>query len=735
MAIKENGALSTLSCFNHIPLAVYASYSLIAETRFHYTSLLQYLSWCKIVRVGTCILPASYTLIIAEKPKAAQRIAQALGGERARRCVAWKVPYYIFYRGSKAFVVGSTVGHLFGLTTSDHGFPVFSYEWKPLWTIEKESTYTKPYYRLLETLSSRALLFINACDYDIEGSVIGYLVIKQFGDLRRARRMRFSTLAPNDIRRAFERLEPLDWPLIEAGLARHELDWIWGINVSRALMEAVRTVTGRSIKLSAGRVQSPTLMEALRRDIKRKLFVPLPYFNVEAIVEVNGQEYKLSFGNYEERLRAIEVANKLRSAGYIIVTRIDHARRVLNPPPPFNLGDLQMEAARVYGYGPAKTQEIAEKLYLEALISYPRTNSQRIPPSIDVRQILEGLQAHHAYSGLVRKLLATIPNPRPRQGSKDDPAHPAIHPTGIIPRGRLSRDEERIYDLVVRRFLASMAPAAIIEKTNLTLRAPGTTLTTKLQIMRIINKGWLDYYPYINISSMPAVPLSPGDKLKLLRVTIRKNYTKPPEPYTKATLVKWMESKGIGTEATRARIVEILFQRRYLVSKGKGGIEVTDLGYTVASVLERYFPQLTSVDLTKYFERKLENIRRGAESRVTVIAEAKRVLSKLMKEYKTLHMRKAGLDIARSLGIISVRRPCLICGRESVENNAFCQFHLKAFKKLKSAYNEWGRRLGKIGFYEYLGYISKISSSGAWIRDVALFLLKHKDYVAYVGDS
>ncbi len=674
------------------------------------------------MRVGSCRLPPSYIVIIAEKPKAGRKIAEALGYGRVRECRAWGIPFWLLWIDSTLYVVAPAAGHLFGLTTDEHGFPVFSYYWAPLWQVEESAKYTRKFYELLRVILRGARLAINACDYDIEGSVIGYMIIRAFFDVKRAKRMKFSALTPYDIRRAFQRLEPLDWEMIEAGLARHELDWVWGINVSRALMEAVRRVTGRRVTLSAGRVQSPTLMEAVRRDRERNLHLPLPRFAVEAVLLVDGKRVKARLAVLDMRSEAETLASRLRRRGYLEVLSVQKKLVRLPPPPPFNLGDLQAEAARIYGYSPMKTQDIAEKLYLEALISYPRTNSQKIPPTVNVRSILEGLRRIPDYSRMASRLLAQVPAPRPRQGSKDDPAHPAIHPTGEVPRG-LSRDEVRIYDLIVRRFLASMMPSATVATVTVIAGAPELNVRVTLTGVTIVEKGWLEAYPFAAPSERRLPVLRKGDRLHITSLVLRVEYTKPPEPYTKASLVKWMEGVGIGTESTRARIVELLFERGYLRQrKGGRGVEVTDLGYAVAELLASYFPELTSVKLTHYFEEMLEAIRMGRVSRERVLSEAKSYLTKLLTRFRESFIDEAGVVLATSLGLVKPREACRICGRTAYRAG-MCRFHYEAYERVRKGYGEWARRLGGIGFREYLRRLASRREAGKWVKEVASYLL------------
>ncbi|HIQ23938.1 MAG TPA: DNA topoisomerase I [Pyrodictium delaneyi] len=669
-----------------------------------------------------CATGHGYVLVIAEKPKAARKIAEALSsGARPKLCRLGKVPYWLVLWNGRLHVIASAAGHLFGLTTDERGFPVFSYYWAPLWRIDSSASYTKRFFEVLETLAGRAAVFINACDYDIEGSVIGYMIIKSLGDVKRAYRAKFSALTRQDIQRAFRRLEPLDWDMIEAGLARHELDWIWGVNVSRALMDSVSSVTGRRIVLSAGRVQSPTLIEVVVRNKEINLFVPLPSFAVNVTIALGDYKHTGRIAVYETRQDALEAAEKLRQTRFLKVVYYREWRERLLPPYPFNLSDLQAEAARLFGYSPMFTQRVAEQLYLDGLISYPRTNSQKMPESIDVAAIVRNLARIGVYRNLVDYLLRTTGGIlRPRNGPKDDPAHPAIHPTGEVSSTPLTGAQKKIYDLIVRRFLASMASPAILTRTHARLAAPGIGFF-ELSGLRILDYGWLRIYYFAAPKESQIPRLKVGDIVDIKRVSVRIAYSSPPEPYTKASLVKWMERMGIGTEATRARIVELLFERGYLTSRGKR-IDVTELGYAVARVLAKYFPQLTSIELTRYFEEHLEAIRARKTSRSAVIDEAKRLLSSILAEFKKSAMESVGMELAKALNIIKPGNTCTICQREATETG-LCHFHQEALQRLLQGYIEWRRRTG-VGCLEFLQKIAQLSSAGHWVREVATYFAR-----------
>lgn len=655
-------------------------------------------------------------IIIAEKPKAAKQIAYALTTHPLRR-ISNGIPYYIIPRGSSPIIIASAAGHLYGLHTEERGYPVFTYDWRPLYMIDKNARHTKKFLELLQRLCASASHYINACDYDIEGSVIGYLIIKYHGDTNKALRAKFSSLTREELREAFKKLHPLDTEMIEAGLARHELDWIWGINISRVLMSAIKEASGRRVILSAGRVQTPTLKYVVDRDIERNLFIPLPLYNLNVYIRKNGEDIHLDYKGepLTSRLQAEEILSRIKQDKYLVVENYEDKTIYLHPPPAFNLGDLQEEAARIYGFSPYKTQSIAEKLYLDALISYPRTNSQKLPPTLNYRGILEKIAEQYGYSSYVKRLLAeTKGYLKPVQGKKDDPAHPAIYPTGVKP-GDLKPDEWKIYDLIVRRFMAAFAPKAVIRRSTVVLR-PKSTPRIKFHAtgQKIVEYGWLYYYPFSKPDEKYLPKFSIGEEVRISRAGLRRTYTRPPEPLTRIKILRWMEYSGIGTEATRARIIETLYKRKYLETRG-GKTHATNLGLGVIDVLSEYFPEITSVELTRYFEEKMEEIRLGRIDRRRVVEEAKSTLIKLIAEFN--HRKKdIGALLSYRLGFETPPEKCLLCNIEAYREG-LCKYHHRALEVVKQTYEEWRKR-ENISWSEYVKAIKRLKSTGKWIIDV-----------------
>jgi DNA topoisomerase-1 len=268
-------------------------------------------------------------------------------------------------------------------------------------------------------------------------------------------------------------------------------------------------------------------------------------------------------------------------------------------------------------------------LYLDALVSYPRTSSQKLPPSIDYTKILESLKRKREYTKLAQNLLEKKPL-KPREGNKEDPAHPAIYPTGKLPEKRLTTPEKRIWDLVVRRFLAVFAEDALKESLTVRLEVSGHSFF--LRGRRILKQGWMEYYlPYVRAQEVFLPRVEEGDEVRLRKVSREDKFTCPPPRYNPSSLLKTMEALGIGTKATRADIIQTLYNRGYIQDER---IVVTDLGYDVIEILDKYAQLVTSAQLTKELEAKMEQIRNNKMKRETVLAEVVDRLKPQLEHFK-----------------------------------------------------------------------------------------------------
>jgi DNA topoisomerase-1 len=608
----------------------------------------------------------NYTLIITEKPDAACRIALALDDMgNPQKKVENGVPYYVA-KGNEDIVVVPALGHLYtvaGKKTEKKTYPVFNFQWVPKYLVERGAARVHIWLNVISKLAEKAHRFIDACDYDIEGSIIGYSILKYACDNKEktALRMKYSALTKEELKKSYMNLlSHLDFALIEAGLTRHEVDWLYGINLSRALTQAVKNYSGKYAQLSTGRVQGPTLkfLEARERSIE--CFVPKPYWSIKTEMEIGNAIFEVV---HEKRSMDTkeEAAVILRSCkgkeGEVVCIWRKKFPQV--PPLPFNLGSLQAEAYRLFKYSPMRTSNIAQRLYLDALISYPRTGSQKLPSVIGYETILKGLSRKSKYAKIACELLAK-PDFNPKEGKKSDPAHPAIYPTGNLPERALHTPERDIWDLIVRRFMAVFGEPAILQSVKADIRINGNKFHFKSQ--QILENGWFHFYnPYLHFESTPSPIMSEGQKAEVKRIFLENKFTKPPPRYNPISLLKKMEKEEIGTKATRAGIIQTLQNRKYIREER---MVVTPLGLEVIDILKKYSPTVVSIELTRKLEEKMQKIQQGKEIRENVLLEAVQLLKPILKKLKE-NEQTIGARLTRALkeakleeGIISV---CPVC--------------------------------------------------------------------------
>ena len=568
-------------------------------------------------------------LIISEKPNQAEKIAEALADKKPTKRNEKGVVYYELTHNGKEILVGCAVGHIFNLKEKNSKgwtYPAFEYEWKPSYQISKSAEFTKKYLDTLKKLSKRASSFTVGCDYDTEGSLIGFNVVRFVAEKKDGKRMKFSTLTKDELRESYEKASKhLDFNIIEAGETRHIVDWLSGINLSRALTLSVKNATGKFKILSTGRVQGPALKILALREIEIKKFKPEPYWELEALGDVDSKHKAGAFWKENE---VKKIHEKIKNEKSALVKSIEKAEFKQDPPNPFDLTALQLESYRALRITPKETLEIAQELYTNAYISYPRTSSNQLPASINVKKILQDLSKQEEYKKLCEELLKSnkiIPN----NGKKVDPAHPAIHPTGTAPK-KIEEKQKKVYDLIVRRILSSLSDPAKRETQTIEFLIKEEPFITKGT--RTIEPGWHKFYGRFNPNKEDELPsLKENEKIKIKIINLLAKETQPPKRYTPASIIKEMEKKGLGTKATRSAIIESLYQRNYVKDQS---LEVTDLGLKTIETLTDYCPEIIDEKMTQGLEKDMELIREGKETKEKVLDKAKHHLKKILKHFK-----------------------------------------------------------------------------------------------------
>ena len=579
----------------------------------------------------------SLTLIITEKPDAAKRIALALDVDGTPKNKTEKgITYYLIKRDVPIIVVPA-LGHLYTVINQKkekYNYPVFNFNWAPRYMVERKAYRIRSCIDIISKLAKKAEIFIDACDYDIEGSIIGYTILKYACKNKEeiAHRMKYSTLAKEEIIRAYNELSPhLDFSIIEAGLTRHEVDWLYGINLSRALTIIAKNHSNHYATLSTGRVQGPTLNFLETREINRRIFVPTPYWQIKAKVKIGRSlvEAEHKRGIIKKKCVLDNIITNCVGKNCAI-ERIEKAERHLTPPFPFYLGSLQREAYKLFKITPVHTAKIAQRLYLEALISYPRTSSQKLPISIGYRTIMEKLRKYPEYEKLTADLLSKR-FLKPNEGTKNDSAHPAIFPTGNPPDRSLKIAEKKILDLVIKRFLAVFNEYAIIQETTINISIDNNPFA--INGAKIVEEGWTRFYkPYFRLKNNILPTIIKNQKVRLIKLISEKKFTRPPFRFNPSSILKRMEKENIGTKATRSGIVQTLEKRKYIFGEK---IVVSELGFEVSEILREYCPAVVSIDLTRKLEERMEKIKQGKEKRENVIKDTIELLMKTTKILKT----------------------------------------------------------------------------------------------------
>ncbi len=607
-------------------------------------------------------------VIITEKPSVAMDIARVLGRPE-------KHEGYVTVGGD---AVTWAYGHLATLAAPEHYQPAWkrwSFETLPMLPevfqvvpIAK----TRSQLAVVKRLLKSAERVVAATDADREGELIIRYILDLSGVKAPVERLWLSENTPEAIRRALGQLKPLSAydHLAEAARARAEADWLVGLNATRAF--SLRH--GRpGMPLSVGRVQTPTLRLIYDRDREVEAFTPTPYWQVAVTFEApEGTYVGLWQGTHTEhpdRIATEEEARRLLeplgpgTPGTI--ASVTTKRVTLKPPLLYSLNDLQKEGNRRYGMTAQETLDVAQRLYDQHLLSYPRTDSRyltaELASSVGERLVL--LRQQESYQSLVSGVPTPLRTARLiNEADVGRAGHHGLIPTGKSPGRRLSPKDEKIYDLVVRRFLASLYPPGIDDRTILMTEAVSQLFKTTGTVE--IVGGWRQVLKpspereddELERSTIPG-GIYTGEAVVVTEAESRAKETKAPPKLTDASLLALMEKHGLGTPATRSRIVEVLLDRDYVVRRKKL-IETTDKGRQLLEVVP---DTIQSPDLTGGWEKILEDVAVGSESRVEFI-KAIRAYTKELVE--AAHEQKASTIAESDLGL------CPLCQRGRVVSNA-----------------------------------------------------------------
>lgn len=630
------------------------------------------------------------TLVIAEKPSVATDIAKVLGGMK-------KVGDH--YEGEH-YIVASAVGHLLEIKAPD-AYEVKRGKWSfahlpvipphfDLLPIKKSEAKLKSLSKLIKSKEVDSL--INACDAGREGELIFRYIVEAVKSKKPIQRLWLQSMTKSSIQEAFKHLRSDSemQNLAAAAKSRSEADWLVGINGTRA-MTAFNSKDGGFFLTTVGRVQTPTLALVVKREEAIRQFKPRNYWEVHADFKVqrgvySGKYFDPSFKKSDdpdlrqERIWSEEQAREIASA---CVNQSGTFTETSKPstnvcPLLFDLTSLQREANSRFGFSAKTTLSLAQALYEKhKLLTYPRTDSRALPEDYipTVKETLEQLDSPFAKEVLKNHWVK--PNKRIFNNAKISD-HFAIIPTTQKPTHKLSEAEQKIYDLVCRRFIANFFPVAEYKNTVRTTVIGKYSFISEGKVLVV--PGWLAVYGKTAESGETSLVEVTKDETPLaVKVSPVACATKPPARYTEATLLSAMESagkdieeselreaiseKGIGTPATRAAIIEGLILQGYMIREGKD-LTPTAKAFQLLSLLKGLrIETLSEAELTGEWEYKLAQIEKGQLSREKFMSEIGKLTTEIVDRAKSYEADTVPLANPSIL-----KAPCPKCGGRVIEN-------------------------------------------------------------------
>ncbi|WP_457592420.1 type I DNA topoisomerase [Hydrogenimonas sp.] len=575
-------------------------------------------------------------LIIVESPAKARTIKNFLG---------------------KDYEVIASKGHIRDLPKHSFGIKLENDRFEPQYRVDKDHS---AIVKEIKDLAKKSETVYIATDEDREGEAIGYHIAKAIGkDPEALPRIVFHEITKNAIEQALKHPRKINMDQVNAQQARRLLDRIVGYKLSPLLASKIQK------GLSAGRVQSAALKIVVDREREIKAFKPVEYWSIDAVfkpnieaalVEYEGKKIeKMSIGNEAE---ARQIESTLKNDRYI-VKRIEKKERKSSTPPPFMTSTLQQSASGRLGYSPKKTMMIAQKLYegvktdkgQMGVITYMRTDS------LNIAKEARDAARETILKAFGEKYLPKKPKHYSSKAKGAQEAHEAIRPTRLdftpeIAAKYLAPDELKLYKLIYNRFLASQMADAILE--SQTILFAGEHGVFKATGRKLLFDGFYRVMGYDEKDKL-LPEMKEAQEVPLEKLTANQHFTEPPPRYSEASLIKKLESLGIGRPSTYAPTISILVSRDYIKIE-KRQLVPTPIAFTVIETLEKYFPEIVDSNFTAQMEEKLDEIAEQKEDWQKLLLDFyKPFIEKVEKGKKEIKSLKKAEPIGRA---------CPECGSE-----------------------------------------------------------------------
>jgi DNA topoisomerase-1 len=603
-------------------------------------------------------------LIITEKNNSAKKIADILSGGTAKSDATYKVPFYTWHDAGDEHMTVGLKGHVMGVA-----FPDDYSNWQktdlhdlidaPLIPEPTDKNVVKAVRKLAKTADSVVI----ATDFDREGELIGHEALQQaleanpkivdglIADRPPVKRARYSALTKDEIETAFNELDDLSYELASAAAARQDIDLIWGATLTRAVSLATRRFGSNF--LSVGRVQSPTLGLIVERELERRAHVAKPYWEVFAKFEHPDGTFETHHATdkFWEEKEATAALEGTKSPG--TVKEVTARRSSRKPPTPFNTTAFTTDCSNRLGITPAAAMRIAEDLYMDGFISYPRTDNTVYPKSLATKELVQQMVRIPEFADGAFVLEGPMEATR---GKKETTDHPPIYPTQAIHPGALEGPKRRVYELVVRRFIATFGPPMVVESTRANIEAGSEEYFVRGSV--VVDAGFARIYTYARSSDDEIPALEEGQQLALDGEpwSVGKE-TQPPSRIGQGKLIELMEERGLGTKATRADIIQKLYDRGYCFNNPP---EPSETGIAMYKAFKDYVPRMATPEMTAELEEDMDRIADGDISKDEVLRISREMLhgTTTDMESKSDDLAKViweGMDEDKFLG------PCLVC--------------------------------------------------------------------------
>jgi len=557
-------------------------------------------------------------IVVAEKPSVAKGIRSVLKSMKVDAVVTSTLGHVLEFDVPRGYEWGKVDPHaLLSLRRKD---------------IRVKIRDMKTYRRLREVFRRYKGTLVIATDNDSEGELIGYEALQIYEKMNRERsryfRMRFNSVERSELIRAWRSLErSLNWRWVYKAIFRHGFDLLTGAAFSRFLTEVTRE-KARVRLVSWGSCQTPTLYFVVRRERERESFVPRDFWYLEATAAINNELVILRTRKTFNEDEARAWMRNVRNARYGIVADYKEEDKVIQRPKPLRTDDLLRDVVKLTKVSASTVLNVAEELYNEGYITYPRTETDIWPDDVEFDIIRSKIVRPNDKLFNVSKYLNAKPNPR--NGKKSDKAHPPIYPLKIYQGKKLRR---LVWEYVARRFLANVfCDDAIMRRQELIVNINNVVLSADGKFLS--RPGFYYVFDYFKPNERRIPKAVPGEKVEIRNVVMKHGKTEPPKRLSEAELLRIMENAGIGTDATRARYPRLIVERNYAV-KGDGRFRPTILGRALIDSLEAIDPDLVTPGTRKYVEDLMSMIESGRVKIDDAFDDA-------MARYRALYERVSG---------------------------------------------------------------------------------------------